>query len=263
MVPVQLLLGDEVDNGVVLVKVVGHGLDVVFDLSLVCPFLGHHKALPQVLLAGGELRLAAAAHRVHGGLNGDGVLLGVGHPFHPADGVGMALADPLAPEGVVRALGQDGPGIQPVEGEQARVPAAGDHRHLAAGLGAVVHGGEVLGNAGVGVKAVNHMEVPGILRGLHRQVGGAAAAEDEHIHLVLVLQRLAGGVDRNPFGQDGDGFRVPAGEYRGQNHVRVLTNGALDPPAQVAVAHDTNSNLHVFFLLGRKIDDETVYHKTA
>ena len=39
-----------------------------------------------------------------------------------------------------------------------------------------------------------------------------------------------------PFGQDGDGFRVPAGEYRGQGHVRVLTNGALDPPAQVAVA---------------------------
>lgn len=176
VVPLQLLLGDKVDGGVIVGKIVGHGDDLPLNAGQVGPLLRHYKALPGVLLAGGQLRRAPRPDSLQGLGHGDGVLPGVLHPVDPADGVGVPLADPLPPEGVALPLGQDGLGQQAVQGEHPRVPAHGNGRHLAAGLGRGVHLRKMLGDVGVGVKAVHHIKQPGELGCLLGQVRGTAAA---------------------------------------------------------------------------------------
>lgn len=74
VVPEQLLLREKVHRGVVVGKVVGHGDDRLLDAGPVGPLLRHHKALPHVLLPGGQRRIGAAAHRIQGGGDRDGVL---------------------------------------------------------------------------------------------------------------------------------------------------------------------------------------------
>ena len=94
VVPEQLLLREKVHRGVVVGKVVGHGDDRLLDAGPVGPLLRHHKALPHVLLPGGQRRIGAAAHRIQGGGDRDGVLPRVPDAGDAADGVGVALADP-------------------------------------------------------------------------------------------------------------------------------------------------------------------------
>lgn len=139
----------------------------------------------------------------------------------------MALADALAPEGVGLSLRENGPGVDPVQGKQAGVPAGGDDRRFSGGPGGGVHIGEVLRDAGVGVKAVHHVEQGGQPGGLLRQVGGAAAAEDHHIDGVNQFFRLIHGVNGYVWGADLDTLGSAAGQDGGQLHIRVLTGGGL------------------------------------
>ena len=242
VVLLHLLGGDELHGGVVVGEVVGHGLDGRLNGSLVGALLGHHIAVAGVLFPGGQLGILALADPLQRFRHGNGVLPGVGHAGNPADGVGMALAHALAPEGVVLALGQNGRGIETVDGEQAGVPAQGDHGHVAALLGGGVHGGEVGRDVGMGVKAVDDVELLGQGRGHGGQVCGGAAAENQNVHLVLpaedVVQRRHGDAG----GADGQGSRVAAGEHHSQFHVRVLGDGALHAPGQIAIANNADSS---------------------
>ena len=83
----------------------------------------------------------------------------------------------------------------------------------------------------MGVKAVHHIKQPGKLRRLHRQVGGAAAAENEDVDLLCHLLRHICGVNRNIRRQDFYVFRIPPGKNGRQLHIRILPQGALHAAA--------------------------------
>ena len=74
MVALQLFLGDKVYGGLVLVEVVGHGLDLVLDASQICAFLRNNEALTGVLVAGGQLGILASANNLNRRLYRAGVL---------------------------------------------------------------------------------------------------------------------------------------------------------------------------------------------
>ena len=242
MVLLHLLGGDEFHGGVVVGEVVGHGLDGRFNGGLVGALLGHHIAVTGMLFPGGQFGIFALADPLQGLRYGNGVLTGVGHAGNPADGVGMALAYALAPEGIVLALGQNGRGIETVDREQARVPAQGDHSHMAAGLGGSVHGGEVGRDVGMGVKAVDDMKLLGQGRGHGGQVRGGAAAENQNVHLVLPAEDVVQRCHGDAGGADGQGSRVAAGKYHSQIHVCVLGDGAFHAPGQIAIANNADSS---------------------
>ena len=74
-------------GGVVFVKIVWHGDDVMLDLLCIRPFFQHDEAFAQVFLAGGILLGRTLAVLIHDGLHRDGILLAVFHAFHAANGV--------------------------------------------------------------------------------------------------------------------------------------------------------------------------------
>ena len=180
------------DRGVVLVEIVGHGDDLTGHSLGIGSLLQHHVHLPGVLLPGGEAALPLA-DGAHGLLHGDGILPGVCHPLHAPDRVRMALAHAWAPEGVPRAVGQDGGPQKAHQGKQARVPAGADDGRRLPRLGCRVHVGKVLRDAGVGVEGVHHAVPPGKLRGLNGQVRGAAAAQQQHVHVCLLFHKKRDG----------------------------------------------------------------------
>ena len=159
----------------------------------------------------------------------------------------MALADALAPEGIAFALGQHRRGVRPVQREQARIPAHRDNAQGADGAGGRVHGGKVFGDPGVGIEAVDHREPLGKVRGLCGEVGGAAAAQDQHVDCVFHGLGLFGGQNVCAGGQGMNPGGVTAGKDGGKLHVRVLAHRALHPAAQVAVTHDANADTHSYF----------------
>lgn len=77
--PIELFLADEVHRDVVLVEVVRHLDDLLLHGLGVGALLKHHPALARVLLARGQLRVVAGAHRIERGGHGDGVLARIGH----------------------------------------------------------------------------------------------------------------------------------------------------------------------------------------
>ena len=164
----------------------------------------------------------------------------------------MALAHALAPKSIGLALRQHGAGVHPVQGEEARVPAGGDERQGAARFGGGVHRGKVLGDAGVGVEAVHHVEQTGQRGGLLGQVGGAAAAQDHHVDLVFHLAGLVGGKHGHTGGHRLDRGRVAPGENSGQLHIRVLSNGVFHAPTQISVTHNSDSD-HIQSLQFQKV----------
>ena len=97
----------------------------------------------------------------------------------------MSLADALSPEGVVLAFRQDGPTVEPVDGEQTGIPAYRDHRDMISFPGSSIYCGVMGGDISVIIKTVDYIEFPGNSRSHDRQVGGTAAAEDQNIQLVL------------------------------------------------------------------------------
>ena len=123
VVTVKLFLRDEVNGSVVIGKIVGHGLDLLLDLCLVCALLCDYEALSCVLLTGGKVGIFAASYSVDSLGNGDSVLLSVGNALNASDSVGMSLRNALAPEGVILAVGQEAVAEQSVKGEKSRVPA--------------------------------------------------------------------------------------------------------------------------------------------
>lgn len=108
----------------------------------------------------------------------------------------MALADALAPEGVIRAVRQDGLGVQPVQGEESRIPAHRNDGHFSALFRGGIHRREMLGDLRMGVKAVDYMIALCKAGRLLWQIGGAAAAQNHHVNGVFHRVRLLHRIDR-------------------------------------------------------------------
>ena len=202
----------------------------------------HDEAFARVLLPRGELRAGAAAHLLHRGGHRHGVLHAAGHAGHAADGVGVALAEALAPEGVGGAFGQQRLADDAVDGEHAGVPAGGDERGLVVGTRRRVDGGEVFGDAGVGVEAVDGVEQCGQLRALLGQVLLGAAAQDQHVDLPGVAGQRVHAVHRHAGGERLQLRGRAAGVDADELHVGAAGDGGLDAAAQVAVAGNGDAN---------------------
>ena len=108
-----------------------------------------------------------------------------------------------------------------------------------------MHRGKVRGDLGVRVKAVDDIVKGGVLGALHRQVRGAAAAEDHDVDPVCPLFCLIHSHHGDAGGADGQRRRVTAGEDCLQAHIGILADGALDAPGQITIANDTNVN-HIY-----------------
>ena len=242
MVCLKLLFRDEVYRGIVLVKVVGHGLDLMLDLCLVCAFLGHNPALSQVFLAGGQLRLVPLAHLIHGFFHRNRILNTSLHSGNPADRVGMSLAYALAPESIGFSVGENGLRVQPVQREQTRIPAHGDQTHMAVFAAGSVHRIKMLGNIRMGIKAVDDMEIFCHLRRLFGKIRGTSAAEDHHIDLICHILRLIHPVYLHAFGGGFYACGIPAGENSCQLHVLVLTDGQLHASSQITISCNSDSD---------------------
>ena len=82
-----LFLSDEVYSCIVLIKVILHCLDLVFDLSEISAFLGNYPALTEVLLTSCEIRLTSAAYSFHSCLDRNCVLYTALYTLNTADSV--------------------------------------------------------------------------------------------------------------------------------------------------------------------------------
>ena len=107
VVTLHLFLCDKVNRRVIVRKIVGHGLNLFFDLFFVRPVFCDNEAFARVLFARRKRRVLAASHFLKRLGNGNGVLARVGNAVDAAYRVRMALAHASAPEGVVVALGKD------------------------------------------------------------------------------------------------------------------------------------------------------------
>ena len=210
-----------------------------------------------MLLARGELWVLAGASGLDGRRNRDGVLTGINNTRDTTDGVGVALAYAAAPEGVVRAVGQRGAGIQAGEREEAWIPTAADDADGAGLTGRGVHVGKVSGDVGVRVKAVHHGEELGQLWGLLGQVGGAAAADDDDVNLIGHLGHLAPGI-HGRVSCDLHACGVATGEDGNKVHVGGVSDGGLYTATKVAVSCD--GNVHGNLPLGGKVNRRRIMH---
>ena len=238
----QLLGADEVHRGVVLVEVMRHGDDGLAHGFGVGAALQHHEAFARVLLARAQAGPRAAAHLLHGGFHRHGVLHGAGHTRHAAQRVGVPLAQPLAPEGVSRTVGQQGLAIDAVDGEQARIPAGGDQRGGLPGARGRIDGGEVLRHARMGVEAVHDAKTRRQFGRLRRQIVLGAAAQHQHIQLAGVGGQIGHAMHGCAGGQRLEAGRVAAGVDGGQAHVGVVGHGGFHAAPEVAVPDDADAN---------------------
>ncbi len=243
MITAQLVFADEVDGSVVVGEVVRHADDGLLHRRRIGTFGQHHEAFTGVLLACAQLGTRTAAHALDRLGRRQCVLHARLHPGNPAHGIGMTLAQSLAPEGVGHAIGQQRFAVQPIDGEHARVPADGDQRCLAVRPCRLVYGGEVFGNPRMGIEAVHGIEHRRQLRPLRRQVVLGAAAENQHIDGLLVFGQRIHRVHRRPWAERYEIGRGTAGENPHQRHVRVLRDRRLDAPPEVAVTGDADTNL--------------------
>ena len=120
---------------------------------------------------------------------------------------------------------------------------------MAAFLGSLVNVGKMLRNAGMGIKAVNYVEILCQLRSLLRQVRSGTAAQHQHINLICMACRLRGSINLDPLSLQLHISRIPAGEHCHQLHVIILTDSSLNAPAQIAIAINTNSHYISSFLI--------------
>ena len=107
---------------------------------------------------------------------------------------------------------------------------------MAALPGRRVHSLEMLRDIGVRVKAVHHVEVPGEPGRLHRQVGGAAAAEDHHVDLVLHSHSRLHRQHLHAGSENLHARRIAPGKHRRQLHVRIVLHRALHAFSQITIA---------------------------
>ena len=232
----QHLLGrNEGDGGIVVGKIVRHLLDLALDPCLVCALSRHNVAFAQMLFAGRQRRHRACAYRVERRRDGYRVLPRIQDAVDAADRVGMALAHAAAPEGVVLALRQHSGRVQAVEGKQTRIPAGGDQRDVVAAFCRRVHRRKVGGDIGVGIERVDHVEVLRQHRRHLRQIGRAAAADNENVDLVFILchgLRRVNGYARQCLYRRG----IAPGKHTDQFGVFVLLHGAFHAASEIAVA---------------------------
>ena len=236
VVALHLFFGDEVNGGVILVKIVGHGLDRVLDRRLVRAVLGDDKALAGMLLAGGQLGILSVSDGGQRRFDRNGVLARVLDAGDTADSVGVTLADALAPERIRLAAGQDRVGVDAVEREHARIPSGGDDADLARFFGGGVNVGEMLGDARVGVEAVDHVVQRGKLRGHFGQVGRGTAADHQHVDRLLTRFKLRDGAHGHAGRVDGQAPGSAAGVNGDQLRIGIHFNGCLNASAEIAVA---------------------------
>jgi len=252
VIAVKLLLRDEVNGGVVVGKVGGHGLDGFLDLGPIGMEGGDHVTLAGMLLTGGKVGIIAAANPLERLGDGDGVLLAVKNPLHAADGIGMSLAYALTPEGIIVTVGEDAVAEKPLEAEHAGIPAGRDQGDMAARAGAFVTVFEMLGNLAVIIKAIYDGKVLGEGRTLDGKIGGTAAAEDQHVDVVAVGQQVVDVIDRNGGTERFQRGRIAAGEKGDLLHVGILAERQLNAAAKIAVADDGDADgvIHGVLLSG-------------
>ena len=154
------------NRGIIVGKIVGHGDDFPLNGCQIRPLLCHNKALTGVLFPGSQGGIFTASDPIQCVLHRDCILLCVQNPRNSADRVRVALADALAPEGIVRTVWQDAVAQQTLQAEHTGVPADADKCHMACLFRSLIAGGKMLGDSGMGIKTVHHIKVLGILRGL-------------------------------------------------------------------------------------------------
>ena len=243
---VKLFLCNKVYGGVIFVKIIRHGLDILLDLFQIRTLLRNHVALSEMLLAGGQLRLLAVTHLLHSFFHRNSVLNASFYTGNPADGIRMALAYPLAPESICFSVGKDGLRINPVQGKQTRIPAYRNQPHMTALPACSVHCRKMLRNMSMGVKTVHHMKIFCQLRCLPGQICGASPAEDHHIDASGHILGLIHLINLYTFGSQLHVRGIPAGKNSSQLHIRILPDGQLHAFSQVSIAGDTNSYfLHI------------------
>lgn len=111
VITLEFFLADEVYGGIVIAEVVGHGLDFILNLCGIGAIFKDYEAFAGVLLAGGKLGIGSASDSFQGSIYGNRVLFGVLYAGNPANRVGMALTDALAPESIVFPVRQYGAAI--------------------------------------------------------------------------------------------------------------------------------------------------------
>ena len=232
---VQFFLADEMHRRVVFIKVVGHGLDFLLNLSRISTFFEHHIALTGMFFPRGEFRIFTGTHSSQRLFYRHRVLAGIGYAFNAADGIGMALRYSTAPEGIVLTVRQDGVAVYAGKGEQARVPAYGNDAYMAVFLGSLIYIGKMLRNPCMGVEAVHHVKEFRIVRRLHRQVSSTAATENHDINFIFPFFHIAD-IDH---GNAGRFYRqkcgVTAGKYRHQFQIIIGLYSAFHATAQITI----------------------------
>ena len=235
VVLVQFFLADEMHRRVVFIKIVGHGLDFLLNLSGVSTFFEDHIALTGMFFPRGEFRIFTGTHSSQRLFYRHRVLTGIGYAFNAADGIRMALRYAAAPEGVILAVRQDGVAVHAGKGEQARVPAYGNNADMPRFLSSLVHIGKMLRNPRMGIEAVHHVKEFRIVRRLHRQVSSTAATENHDINFIFPFFHIAD-IDHGNTGRlDGQKCRVTAGKYRCQFQIIIGLYRAFHATAQITI----------------------------
>ena len=243
MVTLHFFSADEMHRGIIFIKIVGHGLDLFLDSGKIRALLSHHKALSGVFFPGGQLGILSCAHFSKRIFHRNGVLSGIRNALDSSDGIGMSLADALAPEGVILTAGKDRIGIQTVQGKHAGIPAAGNDAHLAALFCRFIHRREMLRDLRMGIKAVDYIKILNKFRSLHRKIRSASAAENHHVDFIFHSCRFFHTADLHALRQNGYCLRIASSEHCRKFHVRILLNGTFHALSQVSIAQDTNSDL--------------------
>ena len=114
VVPEKFLLTDKMYLGVVVCKIIRHGLDFLLHFGGIRPFFQNDKTLSCMFFPSGKLGVFSLPHSCKRRLHGNRVLFGIFHACNPADRVGMPLAYALSPECIVFAVWQNSAGIHPV-----------------------------------------------------------------------------------------------------------------------------------------------------
>ena len=128
----------------------------------------------------------------------------------------MTLGNATTPERVVAAFGQDAARVQAREREHARIPPRRDDGHLAAFPRSCVHLREMGGDVRVRVERIDHGKQLGACGRLLRQVVRAAAAEDEHVHIVGMRGQVVGSIHRHGVRERMHACRIAPREQRHQ-----------------------------------------------
>ena len=190
MVAIELLLADEVHGNVIFVEVVWHFHDLLGYLGRVSALFQNNPTLTRMLFARSKLGIRARTNRFQRLGNGNGVLTSIGNARNATKRIGMPLRNAATPESVVGTFWQDAVCVQTVQGEQARIPAARNQGSFASALSCLINVGKMGGNLRMGIEGIYHIVQSSVLRRLFRQIGCAAAAQDQNINIFIARLKI-------------------------------------------------------------------------